>query len=125
MYRLVSTNTAHLDLIDLDLAPVQYQMLGSRIYLPTSCPSCSSGSIVITNRTVWKSQAFSGINCKLNVSLYERCSESNAVYFIMLVHNIRGEWWWYDSRGWIFPSIFHYILLLCDRWLPSSEGRLD
>jgi len=25
----------------------------------------------------------------------------------MLAHSIRGRWWWYDDRGWTFPSIFH------------------
>ena len=50
------------------------------------------------------------------------CSESNASYFIMLTHNIRDECWWYSSRGWIFPSVFHYMLLLCDRW--QQRGTL-
>lgn len=29
---------------------------------------------------------------------YEGCSESNALYFIMLAH-IRGRYWWYVNRG--------------------------
>ena len=37
--------------------------------------------------------------------------------FIMLPHNVRGGCWCYDSRGWTFPTISHYILLLCNRWL--------
>ena len=34
----------------------------------------------------------------------------------MFVHYVRGECWWYDSRGWTFPPIFCYILLLSNRW---------
>jgi len=34
----------------------------------------------------------------------------------MLAHDIRGMCWWYGGRGWTFPPIFHYMLLLCDRW---------
>ena len=51
---------------------------------------------------------------------------NNIVYFtraalkvmppIILAHSIRGECWWYGSRGWTFPPTFHSILLLCDRW---------
>ena len=51
----------------------------------------------------------------------EGCSKSNASYFITLAHNIRGRCWWYDSRGWTFPSIFHYSLLLCDRLQQKSS----
>ena len=40
----------------------------------------------------------------------------------MLIHNIRGRQWWYGSRGWIFPPVFHYMLLLCDRW--QQRGSL-
>ena len=46
----------------------------------------------------------------------EDCSESGASYVIILVHDIRGEWWWYGSRGWITPPTFSYILLPCERW---------
>jgi len=45
-----------------------------------------------------------------------RCSKSQGSYFIMLDHNIKGECWWYSSRGWTFPKISHYILLPCNRW---------
>ena len=31
-------------------------------------------------------------------------------------HDITGGCWWDGSRGWTFPQIFHYMLLLCDRW---------
>ncbi len=50
-------------------------------------------------------------------------SKSNASYFIMLAHNIRGGCWWYGSRGWTFPPISHYklLLLLCDRWQQRSS----
>ena len=32
------------------------------------------------------------------------------------------ECWWYGSRGWSFPPIFHYIWLPCDRW--QQRGTL-
>jgi len=48
--------------------------------------------------------------------LEESCSESNASYFIMLAHNIRGRYWCYGSVGWTFPPALHYMLFLCDRW---------
>jgi len=50
------------------------------------------------------------------------CSKSNASYFIMLAHNIRGRCWWYGSRSWTFSPIFHFILLPWDRW--QQRGRL-
>ena len=31
--------------------------------------------------------------------------------------------WWYGSRGWAFLSIFHYILLLCDRWQQREQSE--
>ena len=40
----------------------------------------------------------------------------------MLTHDIRGGCWWYGSRGWTFPPIFHYMLLPCDRW--QQRGSL-
>ena len=39
-------------------------------------------------------------------ALYEGRSEINASYFIMLAHDVRGEYCWYGSRGWPFPPIF-------------------
>lgn len=46
------------------------------------------------------------------VLIYKGCSKSNASYFIMWAHNIRGKWWWWDSsRSWTFSPILHYILL--------------
>jgi len=53
---------------------------------------------------------------------YKGCSESNAFHFIMLTYNVRGRCWWYGSRGWTFPPIFHYILLPCDKW--QQKGSL-
>ena len=41
--------------------------------------------------------------------------------FFMLAHDIRGSCWWYGSRGGTFLLIFHYILLLCNRWQQKSE----
>ena len=31
-------------------------------------------------------------------------------------HDIRAGCWWYNTRCWTFLPVFHYILLLCDRW---------
>ena len=42
----------------------------------------------------------------LHNSIYEGRSEINASYFIMLAHDVRGEYCWYGSRGWTFPPIF-------------------
>ena len=70
------------------------------------------------------------------VTTYIGCSKSNASYFMMLAHNVRREvpWvalvprgrskprsssWaqqWPGSRDRTFAPIFHYILLLCDKW---------
>jgi hypothetical protein len=36
---------------------------------------------------------------------YEGCLDSNASYFIILVHDVRGGCWWYGSRGWTFLLI--------------------
>lgn len=52
----------------------------------------------------------------------EGCSESNASYFMMLAHDIRCRCWWGGNRGWTFPPISHYILLLCGRW--QQRGNL-
>ena len=46
---------------------------------------------------------------------HKGCPESNASYFMMLAHNVRSGRWCYGSRGWSF-SVFHSILLPCDRW---------
>ena len=51
------------------------------------------------------------------------CSESNASYFILLAHNVRGRCWWGGNRGWTFPPIFLYVLLPCDRW--QQRGSLS
>jgi len=48
--------------------------------------------------------------------MYEGCAETTASCFIILAHDVRGRYWWYGSRGWTFPPIFHYMLLPCDRW---------
>ena len=34
---------------------------------------------------------------------------------MMLAHDVRGGYWWYGSRVWTFPPMFHYVLLQCDR----------
>jgi len=43
--------------------------------------------------------------------MYKGCSESNALCFIMLTHNVRGRCWWNGRRGWTLPAIFHYIFV--------------
>jgi len=55
-------------------------------------------------------------------SLRKGCSKRNAFYVTMLAHNIRGRCWWYGSRGWIFPPMFHYILLLRGRGALWQNG---
>jgi hypothetical protein len=47
--------------------------------------------------------------------------ESNASYFIMLSHDVRGRCWWYGSRGWTFPPI---IFNSCCRSTDSSRGTV-
>ena len=54
--------------------------------------------------------------------MYKGCSESNASYFITLVHSVRDRYLWYDGRGWTFPPVFCYILLLFDR--SQQKGSL-
>ena len=57
--------------------------------------------------------------CKLHLKItgiYNGCSEGTASCFILLTQSVRGRWWWYGSRSWTFPPIFHYIFLLCDWW---------
>ena len=51
-------------------------------------------------------------------------SESYASYFIMLANDVRGRCWWYESRGWSFPQVFHYILLSRDRWKQRGKWCL-
>jgi len=53
---------------------------------------------------------------------YEGCSESNAFCFIMLASSVRGECWWYGSRGGTLPPVLCYILLLCGIW--QQRGSL-
>ena len=36
--------------------------------------------------------------------------------------HVRGRCWWHGKIGWTFPPIFHYILLLYDRW--QQRGSL-
>ena len=55
------------------------------------------------------------------LNFYKDCSKSNAFYFIMLAHNIRGRRWWYGSRGWSFLPISHYFLSPFDRWQPRGS----
>ena len=58
----------------------------------------------------------------LALGKYKGCSKSNASYIILLAHNIIGGCWWYNSRSWTFPPIFHSILSSCDRW--QQRGSL-
>ena len=41
----------------------------------------------------------------------------------MMAHNVRGGCWRYGSRGWTFPPILRYMLLLHDRW--QQRGSLS
>ena len=41
---------------------------------------------------------------------------------MMLAHDIRDGCWWYGRRDWAFLPIFHYILVLRDRW--QQRGSL-
>ena len=52
----------------------------------------------------------------------EGSSDSNVSCFIVMACDVRVGCWWYDSRGWTFPPIFHSMLLLCDRW--QQRGSL-
>jgi len=36
---------------------------------------------------------------------------------------IRGGYWCYGSRGWIFPQVFHYLLFPV--WQMAAEGQSD
>ena len=64
----------------------------------TQCEFYCSGSIICWFSHVWG------------------CFKSNASYFIVLAHNVRGGCSWYCSRGWTFLPIFCYILHQCERW---------
>jgi len=57
----------------------------------------------------------------VKLSKYEGCSGSNDPYVIMLANNIRGECWWYGSRGWTFPPTLHCnsIVVTCQT---AAEG---
>jgi len=69
----------------------------------------------------WKLDILPGQKEKARLYMYKGSSESNVSYFITLAHSIRGRCWWYDSRGWTFPPVFHYILLPHDRWQQRSS----
>ena len=55
--------------------------------------------------------------------LHEDFSKSNASCVIMLAHDVTGRCWLYGSRDQTFQLMFHYILLLCDRW--QQKGSLS
>lgn len=50
---------------------------------------------------------------------YKGCSRSNASYFTLSAHKVRDGWWWYSSRGWTFPPIFHFVTM----WRMAAEGQ--
>ena len=58
----------------------------------------------------------------IHIILYKGCSKSKASCFILLAHCIRGRCWWSGSRGWTFPPIPLYILLMYNRW--QQRGSL-
>ena len=51
-----------------------------------------------------------------SISKADCCSGSNISCFTILARSVRGGCWMYGSRDGIFPSIFCYILYLCNRW---------
>ena len=65
--------------------------------------------------------------------MYEGCFESNASYFIMLAHDIRGGCWWHGSKRWNFPLLFHYGFFCCCLfvcmffavWQTAAQGKSD
>jgi len=59
----------------------------------------------------------------LKYSNCDGCSKSNASYSILLAHDIRGGYWWYDSRSLTFPPTFH--LLPCDWWQQRDKLMSD
>jgi len=90
---------------------------------PLNCTVLQSSLYSIRNRiriiqeTRWKEFmppwiSKSGMLC----TVYEGSTESNASYFIMLARIVWGRCWSYNSRGWTFPAVCHYMLLLCGRW---------
>ena len=50
------------------------------------------------------------------------CSKSNASCSTVLAHDVKGGCWCYGNRGWTFPPISGYFLLLCDGW--QQRGSL-
>ena len=50
------------------------------------------------------------------------CFKSNASYFIMLAHDVRGECWWYGYRGWTFHQ---YSVTLCCCETDDSRGAVQ
>ena len=40
---------------------------------------------------------------------YEVCSKCNDFSFIKSTHNVRDKCWWWYTRGWTFPLIFHLV----------------
>jgi hypothetical protein len=57
-------------------------------------------------------------NSESSYAWYEGRSESNASYFTMLTHDIKGRCLWYDSRGWTFAPI---VCKFCCRATDSSS----
>ena len=73
-------------------------LLGCRaVPQPTSPLHAPSWTMQLWKCQPWMVQA---------LVMYEGRSEINASYFIMLAHDVRGEYCWYGSRGWTFPPIF-------------------
>ena len=73
------------------------------------CERCTQYWLIYSS-LVMKSLAQLGITYRNQTltyaNTYEGRSEINASYFIMLAHDVRGEYCWYGSRGWTFPPIF-------------------
>ena len=77
--------------------------------------SCAMNFTVLLQELIQTSSVNSSI-CIWFTSNYEGCSDSNASYFAMLAHDIRGTCWWYSSRGQTFLPV------LPDRW--QQKGGL-
>jgi len=70
-------------------------------------------------KTYWVSKAHF---CLYSLrSIHKGFSERNAFYFITLVHDISGKWWWYGRRGGTFPQ---YSITSCGCMTDGSKGAV-
>jgi len=88
--------------------------------------SCLGGARrkAAAGNTYWFPMDFSHLPGIFNLffhKLYKICSKRNVSYFIMPVTS-EADAGGNGSQDWIFPPVFCYILLLCDRW--QQRGSL-